>query len=103
MVLTKAMLVAQLMKSQRLGQKEAVAWLESSFDWIKSIFVAGHSLKISGFGVFEVKKKKSRRGRNPQTGEDLQIGERRVLTFKASPVLKRMIARSSHKSSKRGH
>jgi integration host factor subunit alpha len=46
---------------------------------------------ISGFGKFSVKRKNERRGRNPQTGEDLVLGSRRVVTFRCSPVLRERI------------
>ena len=45
-------------------------------------------IKISGFGNFVVRRKRARRGRNPQTGDDIEIGARRILTFKPSQVLK---------------
>ena len=51
----------------------------------------GEKVKISGFGNFVVNPKRSRKGRNPQTGQEIIILERRVLTFKPSPVLKRVI------------
>ena len=55
---------------------------------LKATLERGDNLKISGFGNFVVKKKSDRRGRNPQTGEEITITARRVLTFKPSPVLK---------------
>ncbi|MCX5824761.1 MAG: HU family DNA-binding protein, partial [Deltaproteobacteria bacterium] len=48
-------------------------------------------IKISGFGNFVVKEKKSRRGRNPQTGDEIAISARRVLTFKSSQVLRKAL------------
>jgi integration host factor subunit alpha len=48
----------------------------------------GESVKISGFGTFNVRKKMARRGRNPKTGDDLEITPRRVITFRASNQLK---------------
>ena len=65
--------------------------MEAVFSIIKSTLEAGETLKISGFGTFEVKQKADRRGRNPQTGEDIIIIARRVLTFKPSAVLKQSI------------
>ncbi|MBW1943125.1 MAG: HU family DNA-binding protein, partial [Deltaproteobacteria bacterium] len=51
----------------------------------------GEDVLISGFGKFCVKNKQRRRGRNPATGDDLMLGERRVVTFKVSSVLKNKI------------
>ena len=51
----------------------------------------GERLKISGFGSFNPRDKKTRVGRNPKTGDAIQISARRVVTFKASPVLKERI------------
>jgi integration host factor subunit alpha len=51
----------------------------------------GEKIKISGFGNFVVKEKKSRRGRNPQSGQEIEITARRVLTFKSSQVLRRAL------------
>jgi integration host factor subunit alpha len=51
----------------------------------------GEKIKISGFGNFVVKEKKSRRGRNPQTGDEIRISARRVLTFKSSQVLRKAL------------
>ncbi len=53
----------------------------------EAIATEGH-VKISGFGSFTVNQKKARKGRNPQTGDEITITPRKVLTFKASPVLK---------------
>ena len=55
---------------------------------MKEALEDGKKVKISGFGNFEIRKKDSRKGRNPQTGEEITISERRVLTFKPSQVLK---------------
>ena len=58
------------------------------FDIIKETLQREDKIKISGFGNFVARKKGTRRGRNPQTGSDMEISPRRVLTFKPSPVLK---------------
>lgn len=57
-------------------------------DIIKEALERGEKVKISGFGNFEIRNKDPRKGRNPQTGEEITISERRVLTFKPSQVLK---------------
>ena len=58
------------------------------FDIIKETLQREDKIKISGFGNFVARKKGTRRGRNPQTGSDMEISSRRVLTFKPSPVLR---------------
>ena len=58
------------------------------FDTIKETLEKGEKIKLSGFGNFIVREKKSRVGRNPQTGQEIEISARRVLTFRPSQVLK---------------
>jgi len=58
---------------------------------IEAINENGEKIKISGFGNFIVREKRSRKGRNPQTGEEIQISARRVLTFKPSQVLRKAL------------
>ncbi len=76
---------------ERLGgisKKEAAALVEVVFETMKDNLSDGERIKISGFGNFVVREKNSRVGRNPQTGDEITISERRVLTFKPSQVLK---------------
>src|SRR4026209_2992603 len=70
------------------SKKEAAEVVEMVFDTIKETLERGEKIKISGFGNFEVRDKRSRVGRNPQTGQGIEISARRVLTFKPSQVLK---------------
>lgn len=70
------------------SKKEAAEIVETVFDTIKETLACGEKIKISGFGNFVVRDKKARVGRNPQTGEEITISARRVLTFKPSQVLK---------------
>lgn len=71
--------------------------MDLALELIKSRLELEDKVKISAFGNFEVKKKNDRLGRNPQTGEDLTIEARRVLTFKPSSLLKKEINKSGHK------
>ena len=89
--MTKADLVEIVFEKVGLSKKEAQDIIEIIFDMIKQAFVKGESVKIPGFGTFNVRQKASRRGRNPQTGEELTIAPRRVLTFKASNQFKTQI------------
>lgn len=70
------------------SKKEAADLVETVFDVMKATLESGEKIKISGFGNFVVRDKKPRPGRNPQTGTEIMIEARRVLTFKPSPVLK---------------
>jgi integration host factor subunit alpha len=69
------------------SKKEAIDIVETVFETAKTTLEKGDKLKISGFGNFVVRDKKARPGRNPQTGKEITISARRVLTFKASLVL----------------
>jgi integration host factor subunit alpha len=75
----------------RISKKDSARIVESVFDIIKDSLAKGEKIKISGFGNFVVKEKKSRRGRNPQTGDEIAISARRVLTFKSSQVLRKAL------------
>jgi integration host factor subunit alpha len=70
------------------SKKEAAEIVETVFDTIKETLERGEKIKISGFGNFVVRDKNARVGRNPQTGKEITISARRVLTFKPSQVLK---------------
>ncbi len=70
------------------SKKEAAEIVEAVFDTLKKTLESGEKIKLSGFGNFVIRDKKSRVGRNPQTGEEITISARRVLTFKPSQVLK---------------
>lgn len=65
--------------------------MESVFAIMKESLETGESIKVSGFGNFEVKQKEARRGRNPQTGEAITIEARKVLTFKPSTLLRQAV------------
>lgn len=73
------------------SKKEAADIVDLVFETVKETLGRGEKIKISGFGNFVLRDKRQRRGRNPQTGEPLTITERRVLTFKASQILKAML------------
>lgn len=89
--MTKADLVEAVFGKVGLSKIESQNIIETIFDTVKQTLTEGESVKISGFGTFNVRKKNARRGRNPKTGEDLQITPRRVITFRPSNLLKRNI------------
>jgi integration host factor subunit alpha len=86
--MTKADLVERIFEKIGLSKKEAQEIIEILFDTMRQTFIEGESVKISGFGTFNVRQKTARRGRNPKTGDDLEITPRRVITFRASNQVK---------------
>ena len=90
--MTKADLINAVIEKTGLLHKECAHSVESVFELMRAALATGEHVKIGGFGVFEVKEKKERRGRNPQTGDKLAISGRRVLLrFKASPLMKKRL------------
>jgi integration host factor subunit alpha len=89
--MTKIDIIRNVNEKLGFSKKDSAAIVESVFEIIKDNLSRGEKIKISGFGNFVVKKKNSRRGRNPQTGEEIEISSRRVLNFKASQVLRRSL------------
>ncbi len=92
--MTKADLVDIIFGKVGLSKIESQNIIEMIFDTIKQTLVEGESVKVSGFGTFNVKKKNARRGRNPKTGDELQITPRRVITFRASNHFKHVIEKT---------
>jgi integration host factor subunit alpha len=89
--MTKADIVERIYEKVGFSKKEATDVVESIFEIIKGRLENGEKVKISGFGNFVINAKRPRKGRNPQTGEEIVSSGRRVLTFKPSPVLKKSI------------
>jgi len=89
--MTKADIVERIYEKVGFSKKEATDIVESIFEIIKGRLEGGEKVKISGFGNFVINTKRPRKGRNPQTGEEIIITGRRVLSFKPSPVLKKSI------------
>ena len=88
MALTKIEIVDMLNEHIGIPKVECIRIVESFFDIIKSELEKGNPVMVSGFGKWSVKAKRERKGRNPQTGEDLSIRARKVVTFKPSAVLR---------------
>lgn len=87
--LTKAQLADALFDQLGLNKREAKDFIDAFFEIVSSALAKGESVKISGFGNFEVHTKTARPGRNPQTGEPVIIAARKVVTFRASGLLRR--------------
>jgi len=91
MALTKIDIVEKIHNQMEISKKDAVDLVECVLAILKSTLGTGEKIKIAGFGTFEVKQKKDRTGRNPQTGEAITIDARRILTYKPSNLLKARI------------
>lgn len=89
--LSKAEIAQILCTELDLEKKDAKRILEYFFELIKETLAKGESVKLSGFGNFEVRGKRARPGRNPRTGEEVIVDARRVVTFKAGLKLKRRV------------
>ena len=88
MTITKHSLVNLLHDEVGLNKREAREFIETFFEAIKLELENGNDVKISGFGNFNLRDKAARPGRNPKTGEDVTISERRVVTFKSGLKLR---------------
>ncbi len=103
MSLTKADIVERVYKEAGFSKKEAADLVDLVFKVIKDTLSKGEKVKISGFGNFSIRDKATRVGRNPQTGEAMDISARRVLTFKPSQVLKEDVTmRYAHRLNDKG-
>lgn len=92
--MTKADIVETIYEKVGLSKRESARIVDMIFDIIKGELENGDNVKLSGFGSFAVRDKNARRGRNPQTGEEITISARRVLSFKPSNVLRKHINES---------
>jgi integration host factor subunit alpha len=90
-VMTKADIVEIIYEKVGFSRKESAEIVDLVFDLMKETLESGDKIKISGFGNFVVRQKRSRKGRNPQTGTEIEISARRVLTFKPSQVLRKAL------------
>jgi integration host factor subunit alpha len=91
MTLTKEKIVDSVYNQVGLSKNQSRRVVESLLKITKQTLIKGENLLVSGFGKFIVKDKAARRGRNPQTKEDLQLRARRVVVFRTSGVLRRKI------------
>ena len=93
--MTKADIVEKIYEKVGFSKKESAELVETVFDIMKGTLESGDKIKIAGFGNFVVKNKANRRGRNPQTGDEIIISARKILTFKPSQVLKAALNKSA--------
>ena len=98
MTLTKSDIVESLNNEIGLNKREAKELVDMLFNDIKNLLSEGHEVKLSGFGNFQLRDKSSRPGRNPRTGEDVEISARRVVTFKSGQKLKESVKTLTNES-----
>lgn len=89
--LTKAELAELLFEKLGLNKRESKDMVEAFFEIVHDTLVSGDDVKLSGFGNFNIRRKASRPGRNPRTGEAIPIKARNVVTFHASHKLKGIV------------
>ena len=88
MALTKTNIVDQIQENIGYSRKRSSDLVENLIEIIKDTIGTGEDVLVSGFGKFCVKEKGSRKGRNPATGDDMMLEQRKVVTFKCSSVLR---------------
>ena len=89
--MNKSDLVAAMAKETQLAKKDVEAVLKSFIDVVSEELKKGEKVQLVGFGTFEVSKRAAREGRNPQTGETMQISASKAPKFKAGKALKDLI------------
>ena len=97
MTTTKAHLIDSVYNHSNLKRQESIPIVESLLEIIKNTLASGEDVLITGFGKFIVKEKDSRKGRNPQTGGDLQLDARRIVIFKCSGILRKKLNKKKKK------
>ena len=95
--LTRADLTDALHEQVGLSRQDCASLVERTLDLVAQAMEGGQIVKLSGFGVFQVRAKRERLGRNPKTGAPATIAPRRVIGFRASQVLKARIDRALDK------
>ncbi|MCS5711904.1 integration host factor subunit alpha [Candidatus Berkiella aquae] len=93
MALTKAEISESLADALGMNKRDAKDMVELLFEEVRQALERGESVKISGFGNFDLRDKSERPGRNPKTGQDIPISARRVVTFKPGQKLKARVER----------
>ncbi len=93
--MTKADIVEEVYSRVGFSKKESSEVVETVLETIKRTLERGEIVKIAGFGNFVVRTKGSRKGRNPKTGQEIEITPRKVVTFKPSQVFKEHVLRTT--------
>ena len=91
MALTKAEMAERLFEEVGLNKREAKEFVDLFFDALRESLEQGRSIKLSGFGNFDLREKNQRPGRNPKTGQEIPITARTVVTFRPGQKLKERV------------
>ena len=91
--MTKTELIAAVAEKAGLTKKDAERVINATMETITESLVKGDKVQVSGFGIFEVKAREARVGRNPRTKESIQIPATKLPAFKASKTLKDAVAK----------
>lgn len=86
--MNKSDLIARVSEVADLSKKDATKAVEAVFDAITEALQSGDKVQLIGFGNFEVRERAARKGRNPQTGEEIEIAASKVPAFKPGKALK---------------
>ncbi|MCD6533254.1 MAG: integration host factor subunit alpha [Deltaproteobacteria bacterium] len=89
--MTKTDIIDAVCEENGFSRRESAKIFETMLEIIKETLENGENVKLAGFGSFHIQHKRARRGRNPQTGEEMTISARRILSFKASNVLREQL------------
>ncbi|TKJ01178.1 HU family DNA-binding protein, partial [Bacillus cereus] len=87
----KTELIKNVAQNAEISQKEATVVVQTVVESITNTLAAGEKVQLIGFGTFEVRERAARTGRNPQTGEEMQIAASKVPAFKAGKELKEAV------------
>lgn len=86
--MTKQELINNAAEAANVSKKDAEAVIKAAFESIEKVLVGGDKVQIIGFGTFEVRERNARTGKNPQTGEQIEIAACKVPAFKPGKALK---------------
>jgi DNA-binding protein HU-beta len=89
--MNKTELVKAVSEQAELTQKDAAKAVDALFDTISNTLAEGEKIQLIGFGTFEVRERSARKGRNPQTGEEIDIAASKVPAFKPGKELKEAV------------
>jgi len=96
--MTKADIISDVFDKVGLPKQDAEELVEMILDTIKQTLKQGETVKLSGFGNFVVRQKRSRKGRNPKTGQEIEITPRSVVSFRPSMIFKEHVIDSTTSS-----
>jgi integration host factor subunit alpha len=98
--MTKAEIISEVFDKVGLPKQDAEELVEKILDTIKQTLKTGETVKLSGFGNFVVRKKRSRKGRNPKTGQEIEITPRSVVSFRPSMIFKEHVIEGESSSAR---